>query len=204
VVNRAWKDVPWADAFFTEDLRSVQLWAKDPAWKDFQGAKVYHALDPSFRASALAADPDLQIVARDISRRGKYWSRSLSEGMGMNASSGGGAINLAHILGGDPIHLLGFDCRSDTAMESNYHGDYEAAGFDRTGAQQYESFRSDFEHWVEPHVRDRRVVNLVSPEFMSAVTCWPRWDRDSFLRTGVPAQTWGRHPRALPGMRVGT
>lgn len=177
-INRAIKDVPWADVWFTEDLRVVQLFSKDTKWNDFSGVKVFHALDPSFVGPALECDPELFVIKCE--RKGKYWSQSLAEGLSYSSNSGVGAINLACILGMEPIYLLGFDCRSTNGIEQNYHNDYERAGFDRTGQHQYHSFKSDFEHWVAPHVPNK-VVNLINPQFPSAISCWPKWDRDQYL-----------------------
>lgn len=178
-INRAFLDCPKAAAWFSEDLRVIELYHGRPEWARFGGAKLFHSLDPVFTARARALDPGLQIV--ECRRRDKYWSRSLAEGLCQSSNSGVGAINLACILGADPIYLLGFDCRGERGRESNYHQDYESAGFDRTGDHQYQSFASDFEHWVAPNVRDRRVINLVDPRFPSRLSCWPQEDRDRHL-----------------------
>ena len=51
------------------------------------------------------------------------------------------ALNLADIMGADPIYLLGVDCNSVGKDQKNFHDEYELAGFDRAGDHQYESFK---------------------------------------------------------------
>lgn len=188
VINRAFVEVPTAAVWFSEDLRVIELYGKRPEWSRFSGIKVFHALTPTFGRQAMDIDQTICLVERQ--RQDKYWSRSLEDGLAISSNSGVGAINLAWLLGADPIYLLGFDCRGEKGDQANYHKDYEAAGFDRAGAFQYDSFRSDFENWVAPQVKDRRVLNLTTEEFTSAVECWPRVDRDSVLKTGRPAKVW--------------
>jgi hypothetical protein len=173
-INRAWKDVYDADIWFSEDHRVItELWGKDHLFQAFKGNKVLHALAPGFKAEVLAVDPTLQVLERK--RQDKYWSRSLRDGLSMSSCSGVGAINLAWLLGADPIYLLGFDCRSDGQILQNYHDDYKQMGFEwMTGANKAEDFKSDLEIWVAPHVSDRKVINLVNPAYPSAVECWPK------------------------------
>lgn len=172
-INRAWRDVYDAEIWFSEDHRVVtDLWGQDPAFQAFKGLKVLHALAVNFAQEALEADPTLTIIHRR--RTDKYWSFSFDEGLSLSSCSGVGAINLAWLLGADPIYLLGFDCRSDGQVLQNYHDEYKNKGWDWiTGGNKAEDFKSDMEHWVAPHVRDRAVVNVVNPEYPSALECWP-------------------------------
>lgn len=173
VINAAMFNVPWADAFFTEDLRFIDRFAGSPGYKAFQGVKVFHALHESQLAQAVRIDPHLQIVERK--REDKFWSRSLSEGLCWSSNSGIGAMNLACILGGDPIYLLGFDCRRRAPGQNpNYHEHYPQDWRMPTG--QEENFRSDFENWASFWMRDRQVINLVNPAEPSAIRCWPTMD----------------------------
>lgn len=190
VVNRAWKDLPNADIFFTEDARCItDLWGATPEWKAFRGLKVLHVLDPSFEEAALKVDPTLTIIRRV--RKDKYWSNSLSDGLALSSNSGVGALNLACLLGADPIYLLGFDCRAgDNDRMANYHNDYPEDW--QTSGAQANSFKSDFEHWVALHTKNRTVINLCDERFMSRIDCWPKWDRDNFLRNGTPR--WRIYP----------
>lgn len=169
VVNRAWKDVPNAAIFFTEDYRVItELWGSTPEWKAFRGIKILHALDPHYAKLALDVDPTIHIIHRK--REDKFWSRSLDEGLSYSSNSMIGALNLADILGAEPICLLGVDCnpvRGERFM-SNYHSDYLEDW--KVNAHQLDSFKSDFEHWAALHLGHREIINC-NPN--SGVTCWP-------------------------------
>jgi hypothetical protein len=173
-INRAWKDVYDADIWFSEDHRVVvDLWGKDPLFQAFKGTKVLHALAKGFKEEVLEVDPTLCVIERK--RQDKYWSRSFRDGLSMSSCSGVGAINIAWLLGADPIYLLGFDCRSDGQLVQNYHDDYKNKGFDwMVGANKAEEFKSDMELWVATHTQDRQIINLVNPAYPSAVECWPK------------------------------
>jgi len=181
VINRAFLNVPDASFWFSEDLRVVELYGRTPEWRRFGGKKIFHALKPSFATQAMEIDPAITPIIR--TREDKFWSRRFREGLSISSNSGVGAINLAWLLGADPIYLLGFDC-----VVGNFHDDYVKAGFDEAGPIHMNSYKSDFEHWVAPHVRDRRIINLVDQDRMSALECWPRVDRDLFLKHGQIAR----------------
>lgn len=190
VVNMAFKDVPNAAVFFTEDYRVIELANRNPElrekWKAFKGYKVFHALDQSYIAPMLKLDPSLFVIERK--RQDKFWAKSMPEGLSYSSNSMIGALNLVGILGAAPIYLMGIDCnrRYVGGKETNYHTEYEQAGFDRTGDSQYESFANDFRYWAAYHMRDRQVYNLNSD---SAVRCWPKWSGgyNEFFEAGCPA-----------------
>lgn len=153
----------------------------------------------------------------DWNRNDKFWSRRFADGLSWSSNSTIGLLNVVDLLGSDPIFLLGVDCKTEKRSKhcdipkllgadplldllgadplpllgidrraeerSNYHDLYPEEW--RTGRMQLESFRSDFEHWAAPNLRHRRIVNA---NLGSGVTCWPKVDRDSFLRTGIPAE----------------
>lgn len=181
-INRSWKDCYDAEIWFSEDHRVItELWGHDPLFQSFRGLKVLHALAPGFKEEVLAIDPTIHVIERK--RQDKYWSKSFNDGLSMSSCSGVGAINLAWLLGADPIYLLGFDCRTDGNLMQNYHSDYERMGWDwKTGGNKADIFASDLTLWVAPHVKDRVVVNLINPKLPSAVECWPRVDWREVLR----------------------
>lgn len=166
-INRAYISVPWADVFFTEDLRFVKKFSTRDDWRDFKGRKVVHCLDESFDRQFLDRDPSIHLIRRRPRREARCWSHSLEHGLSYASNSGIGAINLADILGGDPIYLLGFDCRVSADKQSNYHSDYEKNW--RTGHHQYGNFLRDMIHWVKPHLRHRKVFNVVNRDCPSAI-----------------------------------
>lgn len=170
-------DVPNADVFFTEDTRFVEKFYEDPRWRAFTGQKVVHALTDGFAERLAELDPSILIVRRK--REDKFWSRSLEEGLSFSSNSGIGALNLADILGADPIYMLGFDCRAEGKFVENYHREYDPTWL--VGSNQAENYRSDFEHWAAPHVRHRTVWNIINPEYPSALQCWPKIDLTTFV-----------------------
>lgn len=173
VVNMAFKEVPNAAVFFTEDYRVIELVHRRPEWKAFKGHKVFHALDKSYIAPMLKLDPSLFVIERK--RPDKFWARSMPDGLSYSSNSMIGALNLVDILGADPICILGLDCNRNSigGRENNYHREYENAGFDRTGDFQYETFASDFRLWAAPHLKHRSILNLNRD---SDVNCWPKFD----------------------------
>ena len=180
-INRAWKDVYDADIWFSEDHRVItDLWGADPMFQAFKGLKVLHALSPQCADEALAVDPTLTVIRRK--REDKYWSRHFRDGLSMSSCSGVGAINIAYLLGAEPIYLLGFDCRTDGNYVQNYHDDYKQKGWDwMVGGNKADDFKSDMELWVAIHTRDRKIINLVNPALESAIECWPK----EFLNWGL-------------------
>ena len=191
-INMAFMRAPRADAFFTEDLRVIELChgiisdftkptcdlnAVHEAWKAFSGTKVFHALDPSYVGQALGLDREIQVIERK--RKDKYWSYRLEEGLSYSSNSAIGALNLAQIMGAKTIYCLGLDCRM-MGREANYHSMYPQEW--RMASGQDESFKSDFEHWAELHLRKAgvRVVNVINPAFPSAIEAWPKMPYKEF------------------------
>lgn len=181
-INGAFKFVPWAPIFFSEDLRAVELFNRDaairPLWKSFKGLKLV--------AHSNKSAPQLEAVDRDCisvepKLEGKYWATKFEDGFFMHSNSGTGALNLADVLGADPIYLLGFDLRSEGKKTSNFHDLYPSDW--KTADATYANFRHDLEDWAAPHVAHKKVVVL---GLESALECWPKWDRDSFLKKGRP------------------
>lgn len=183
VVNRAFKDVPHADIWFSEDLQFVEHFGKE--LRKFKGLKVFHSLDDDLGVRALEADPDIHIISRIKPWGQKFWAKSLSEGLSYSSNSGIGALNLADILDAERIYILGLDCKPVGPFMTRYHDDYPDKGAFKVGSTQLTDFANDFTHWAGPNLRHRKIINL---NLSSAVTVWPRWDRDSFLKDGTPSK----------------
>ena len=183
VVNRAFKDVPTAAIWFSEDFDVItRLWGTTPEWTEFKGVKVLHALDKKFERLVEEVDPGVHFL-RTV-REGKFWAKDFSEGLSYSSNSMIGALNLVDIMGADRICLLGVDCQEQGEREVNYHKDYDRRGKPRAGDAQYRSFKSDFENWAAWHLRGREVINL-NPT--SAVTCWPKEDAVTYLSSSLHA-----------------
>lgn len=173
-INMAFVNVPHADFFFTEDDRVIselipQKEEIKKAWDSFQGIKLWHCLDESFKEKVVRASPDVHVIERK--RRDKFWSKTWEEGLSYSSNSAIGAINIATILDADPLYLLGIDCRR-TKQDANYHDVYPFEW--RMPEGQDKNYASDFTHWAALHTKNRKVVNLINPDFESALTCWPK------------------------------
>ena len=176
-VNFAYEKLPQAACVITEDVRFIQLAARREDWRSFRGEKILSCLEPSYEPLARAAEPKIRIVPRK--RPDKFWARSISEGLSYSSCSLVPAMNLADILGADPIYLLGVDLNPlGYTAQTNYHDHYVRAGFERTGDDQLNSFRSDLTYWVAPHMQLKRILNL-NPK--SALDCWKRQSPEEAL-----------------------
>jgi len=97
------------------------------------------------------------------------WGQTLAEGVGCGGNSGFAALNLADILGADPIYLLGFDMRGEGGKVTHFHDGYtEKAPSDVLCDRWLESFR-----WAASRVRARVVVLEVEPGD-SRLDCFPK------------------------------
>ena len=171
VINRAFINLPTADLWFSEDSRVIlDLWGKQ--LREFKGLKVWHAIERGAIEDVRAVDPSIKIIEQK--RQDKHWSRRFSDGLSYSSNSGVGAINIAWLLGADPIYLLGFDCRADGLRVENFHEDYKHDPMWEVGSNAVDNFLSDFTGWVHPHTKDTQIVNLVNPAFESRIECWPK------------------------------
>ena len=180
VVNAAMRNVPRAAIFFTEDIRFIEKFHAEPWYAAFRGMKVFHALDPQYETQALGYDSSLTIIRKHggaWERNDKFWAKSFKEGLSWSSNSLIGALNIADLLGADPLYLLGVDCVPTKRENPNFHSLYPPDW--RSFDGQLESFRSDFQWWAAPNLRHRTVINA-NPE--SAVTCWPRVTRESIFK----------------------
>ena len=94
---------------------------QNPAWYNGPHIPVYFEGHPD-RPKYEAPDTVYKIGSAD-GKQPFVWGKSLSEGLYYGANAGMAALNLADILGADPIYLLGFDARAD-AVETHHHSNY--------------------------------------------------------------------------------
>jgi hypothetical protein len=121
-------------------------------------------------------------VVTNSSRRGNNapgWLRVMKkqlrglalDGLGWNGNTGASAINLALLLGADPIYLLGFDMRVGANGKTNYHNAYN----NRPNGKTYQRFRKGMERVAKDLARlfpGRRVINL--DDGTSALDVFPK------------------------------
>lgn len=86
------------------------------------------------------------------------WGKSLVEGIVRVKNTGMQLVNIAEILGCDPIYLLGFDCDTVGGEYKNWHSDYPKAWTPTVYGKAFEAWISDW-HAVKDQIR-ARVVNL--------------------------------------------
>lgn len=171
VLNKAFSFVPWADMCFVEDARFIRRFGKELT--GFPGTKVWHvALGTNKDEVKEALNRDAFLTPVYETRSDKYWSKSFCQGLSSSSNAAVGAINVADLLGADPIYLMGIDCRAESGNMGNFHNSYPPEW--QVGAMQALNFKSDFENWVQPHTKHRKIINLVNPAFESTVEGWPK------------------------------
>lgn len=175
-VNAAFRFVPFADAVFSEDLRFIERFGNE--LQLFQGKVIWHCLKGIDPERGLKVCPNI-ITLRER-RDDKYWSTSF-DSLSFSSNSVVGAINLAEILGCNPIYILGVDCRAEGLMIENFHSAYPQEW--SVGAMQALNWKSDFENWVAPNCK-AKVVNVINPAYESALECWEKMTLEDYLDKG--------------------
>jgi hypothetical protein len=172
-INKAFLDVPFADVMFgmdrpfIDDLQTGRLGENyRRAFEVFNGLKLWLDLSGYTYPPGVYSLPSAGEIG---------WTKSLREGLYHGQNSGYGAINLALILGADPIYLLGYDCARGPAGEKNYHNGYPGHG----NPDAMNIFRLAFEAGAAMLTPGGpRVVNL-NPN--SALRCFEFGDVDQAL-----------------------
>jgi len=170
-INRSIEFVPWADIMLSIDIRLHSWYSKKrrlmmpeslKAYDNFKGLKVW-AIDPFPAFSDPMGWEDVYII-KFLGKHG--FSTSLSRGVFCGGNSGYAALNLAAILGANPICLLGFDMKNLPSGKANFHGGYPASSSD----PEIRHWRENFEK-VAPEYSNRniKVINL-NPD--SALQCF--------------------------------
>lgn len=121
-INKAFLDAPFADVMFAMDspLFDDIITGKfgenyRQAFQDFAGVKLWLDLSGKTHIPGVYSVP----AAGEIG-----WTKSLRDGLFHGQNSGYGALNLAIVLGADPIYLLGYDMTKGPAGEKHYHDGY--------------------------------------------------------------------------------
>lgn len=172
-INMAFQYAPWADICFVEDSRFMTRFGHTEAFGRFSGLKIWHVglgTHVDTIQSILGHDP--AVLALYEKKDGKYWSSSFGDGLSTSSNASVGAINVADLMGADPIYLMGIDCRADTLNMANFHQEYPKEW--AVGAMQADNFKSDAENWIAPKTAHRKIVNVVNPAFESRIDCWPK------------------------------
>ena len=85
------------------------------------------------------------------------WSMALAEGLGDGDNSGYSALNLAFILGANPIYLLGFDMKGEDGKTVNWYRSIFEPGDDAC----YKKWKFHFQWLVASgKIGHRKIINL--------------------------------------------
>ena len=169
-LNMAFLHNPTANLIF--DFRLMARLYTDQRWLGYRGEKFWL----NYEVPHHHCYPGVRVLHEclDSNRRYPRWSRNLSEGLWRKTNAGASALNLAEILGADPIYLLGFDFKGENGKAANYHSEYpESWAIEEKMLQTY---MQDFELNVgNIHAR---VINL-NPD--SELKCFEFGDLDLVL-----------------------
>jgi hypothetical protein len=179
-INKAFYDVPFADVMFAMDHPLIESLSSGrlnedgndyrQAFADFAGVKVWLDLSGYSYPEGVYSLPSAGATG---------WSKSLANGLVHGNNSGYAALNLAMVLGADPIYLLGYDCAKGPAGEKNYHSGYKGGG----NPDAMNIFKREIEAGAKMIEGGPRIVNL-NPK--SALTCFPFGDVDKVLPVRPP------------------
>ncbi len=180
-VNKAYYDVPFADIVFAMDRPLLDLITSGKlgenyrqAFESFWGMKVWLDLSGYSYPPGVYSLPSAGEIG---------WTKSITQGLFHGQNSGYGALNLALVLGADPIYLLGYDCSKGPAGEKNYHNGYPSGGNPDAVNIFLKAFNAGAEMLKAiPHPK---VINL-NPQ--SALKCFPFGDVDKVLSEPRPAR----------------
>ena len=162
-INRAFEFIPFADIHFFRDYRyydgpfGIKANGK---WNTYNGRHVF--------LNVSNYTPPAGVI-NIYAQKGPAWSKSISEGLRQGNNSGTGAINLAYVLGANPIYLLGFDGKGANGA-THFHDGYGKQTSDKV----FEGFADDFSE-IAPLIKEAgaRVINLYNPENKTAFKAFP-------------------------------
>lgn len=162
VVNDAYKVLPIADILYAAD------WAW---WKTHEGAKSFEGERWTSHSQAPALVDDKSLVAHEyplrlvLAAEGKGFSSNAAQiHYGDPGHSGFQAVNLALLLGADPIVLVGFDSHTP-AGRTHFFGDHPAH------LNRCKDF--GYRHMAKAYPPNERILNATPG---SAITAYPSVD----------------------------
>ena len=170
-INKAFLDAPFADVMFAMDRPLLDLIVAGKlgenyrqAFEAFTGVKLWLDLSGYNYPLGVYAVPSAGEIG---------WTKSLRHGLFHGQNSGYGALNLAMILGANPIYLLGYDMTTGPAGEKHYHDGYPTGANPDALSVFLKAFRAGAA--ILP-AGGPRIVNL-NPK--SALRCFEFGDKES-------------------------
>jgi len=119
----------------------------------------------------VSCSPRLQDPPSYVKVMGKVLHGLAPNALGWNGNTGAAAVNMALLLGADPIYLLGFDMQLSPTGRSNFHTAYSVP----PNAKAYNRFLRGMDRVAQDLGRmfpDQRVINL--EDGTSALTVFPK------------------------------
>jgi hypothetical protein len=102
---------------------------------------------------------------------GDCWGSNLHDGIGHGKNSGFAALNLAYLLGANPIYLVGYDMHGENKVQKWFHDGYPIVTSDSV----YATFIEYFENIAAP-VLQRTSTQVFNLSPTSALKCFPFCD----------------------------
>jgi hypothetical protein len=148
---------------FVGDQDLMRRLESDPesGWRDCKSIKLARKALESWHGSTQTTRRKLELIdcyGIDVSPWQATWPRGLEDPMILVNNNGLVALQLADVLGADPIYLLGFDMRADEAGDSNWH-EYYRSFKGETGDSGFFSFLETWRLNVPDRVR-KKTVNV--------------------------------------------
>lgn len=165
------------------DVRWLKERLASDEFKACRSLKVYAKPHPHV-TEPFAIPDEIHLLGTTTVRKTFAWGTSLAGGVAGASHCGIAALNLADILGADPIYLLGFDCRADENRRTHGHDRYPKEW--GTNPRRFKRWIDDF-IWASKRVR-AKVYNVPT----SAVECFEKVDA---IPLGVNAE--GRPSRLM-------
>jgi hypothetical protein len=168
-INLAFKSFTPTIAFSmdTRFLRWMQDGEYGPGtWEKFLTEPKYRAWLLTYTATVPAGIHVIKVF-KNYKHGIDHMSFRMDEGIGHGINSGFGALNLAIVLGANPIYLLGYDMKHRADGKTHHHGGHPR----KQDPEVLEKFKRIFvTHAPEIAKRGVRVINL-NPN--SALRCFP-------------------------------
>jgi hypothetical protein len=152
------------------DLRALN-WARQGLYgetvrqrfEDYSGLKVFLLL---YSANL---PPDFYVLKAfgNFNTSQRRWGMSFAQGLGTGNNSGYAALNLAFLLGADPVYLLGYDMKHEPDR-THWHAGHPV----KQTRDQVESFIPHFNRAARFLRRAGRTVINLNPD--SALVCFPK------------------------------
>lgn len=143
------------DITLAYDLRLMCRLESDPRWREYDGIRLWLNYEVARQQVNFQTVTMLRECMDEAGVR-SVWSRRLRDGLYRGTHAGPAAINLADLLGADPIYLLGFDYYGEGGRTANWHSEYPPEW--SQPSKNYSRFLDDF-LYLERRTYGR-IVNL--------------------------------------------